>query len=60
MKCLVCHSDEIEWLETIMLDPEEGYESYTCRNCRSKFELGIKVTRLIYTGRDNVFPFENE
>jgi hypothetical protein len=60
MKCLICSSDETEWLETIMLDQEEGYESYTCRNCRGKFDIGMKVTGLAYTSMDNVFPFEKE
>ena len=60
MKCLVCGSDETEWLETIMENDTEGYETYACTACRSQTEYGIGIEKLVYTGNDNVFPYEKE
>lgn len=59
MKCLVCHS-ETDWLETIMDNEYEGYEAYVCKDCGSRTEYGIKVVEVLYTGKDNVFPNEQE
>jgi len=43
-----------------MLNEDDGYETYTCINCNGQFDLGIKIKKLIYTGIDQIFPFEKE
>jgi len=60
MKCPACQSDDTEWVETILVDQQEGCEEYACIDCKSHFELGIKIVRFIYTHKDNVFPPEKE
>lgn len=60
MKCLICSSEETEWLETVMEDYEEGYEVYACKTCRGQFHIGIKIVELGYTGINNVYPLEKE
>jgi DNA-directed RNA polymerase subunit RPC12/RpoP len=60
MKCLVCHSDNAEWVETIMENEDEGYEAYACKDCRSRTEYGIRVKVRFYTGHNNIFTFEEE
>jgi len=58
MKCLICHSDDIELIDTIV-EESKGYEEYACKNCRGHSEYGIKITK-VYTGENDVFPFEIE
>ena len=59
MKCPVCSSDETTWLELVIeTENLEGYEEYGCKECKSRFELGIKIGDLVYTGKNDVFPYE--
>jgi len=58
MKCLVCHSDNTEWIETIMTNEDEGDEVYSCKDCRGVTEYGIRVKVRFYTGHNNTFPYE--
>lgn len=60
MKCRVCQSDNVTWVETTMLNEDEGYETYSCGDCRSQFQLGIQIAKLIYTGVEHVIPYEIE
>ena len=60
MRCIVCGADEAYWVSLTMDNEEEGYETYACPNCRSNSEYGIKIEKLVYTGRFNAFPFEEE
>jgi len=59
-KCHICQSDNTQHIQTIMLNEDDGYETYTCINCNGQFDLGIKIKKLIYTGIDQIFPFEKE
>lgn len=58
MKCLVCQSEDTTYIETIMTNEGIGHEVYTCTDCKSSSEYGIIVQRFIYTGKNNVYPFE--
>ena len=60
MKCLVCNSEMTEWVETIMDNETEGYEAYVCESCRSRTEYRIKIVKYVYTGDNDVCPYEQE
>ena len=60
MKCLICGSDDTTWQSTTMEDEDEGYESYSCGTCRSTQDIGIKIIKIEYTGKDDVCPCEEE
>jgi len=59
-KCPICGSTDVEWTSTTMETKDEGFEEYSCRYCRGKCEVGFIITRLVYTGKEDVFPFEQE
>jgi uncharacterized protein YecE (DUF72 family) len=58
MKCLVCGSWDVSWVQTVMHNEDEGYEEYSCGECRSRSEYGIKIIKREYTGKDDVCPYE--
>jgi len=60
LKCLVCGSDETEWLETVLGYNDEGYEEYACEICKGRSEYGIKIVKIEYTGKNDVIPYEIE
>ena len=60
MKCPACGSDSIYWIETILENRTEGFEEYACNTCKGHFERGINIKHIEYTGKDDVFPFEQE
>ena len=60
LKCLVCGSSDVCWVQTVMHNEDEGYEEYSCDACRSRSEYGFKVVKRQYTGKDDVIPFEVE
>ena len=60
MKCLVCGSDDTYWVSTTLDNETEGYETHACSTCRGNTDYGIEILQLVFTGKDNVFPFEKE
>lgn len=58
MTCLVCGSDDLQWVFTHMHNEDEGYEEYSCRDCKSHIEFGIKIVKRQYTGKNDVAPYE--
>ena len=60
MKCPLCGSDDTNWIKTLLDNRTEGFEEYACNNCKGHFELGIELEQIEYTGKDNIFPFEQE
>jgi hypothetical protein len=48
----------MSWRKTVLEDDREGYEEYTCSDCRTYIELGIRIKEVEYTGNDNVYPYE--
>jgi len=60
MKCLVCGSDETEWILTVMNNEDEGFEEYACKTCKSHIEYGFTIVTRSYTGRNDVYPYEEE
>jgi len=60
MKCLVCGSDDTEWVGNKMDNETEGYEIYSCKACWSRSSYGFEILQLVYTSQTEVDPFEEE